>query len=149
MNNKGTIKKIIIGLGVAVVLLVIYSMMNGQSQTGGSSSLSSVIGGGTLGQVRESNSALANAEILRILGNIQTINLNDDIFSNPVFRSLHDSRFTIPRPTQIGRPNPFLPIGFDTMIIGPQPIVQQQPGQGFFDTLPGNPEGMNEPPMSL
>lgn len=134
MNNKGTIKKIIIGLGIAVVLLILYSMVtSSDTPATGNSSLSSIIGAGSFGQVQESNTALANAEILRILSNIQTISLNDDIFSNPVFRELHDSRFTIPRPTQIGRPNPFLPIGFDSVIIIPQVNQTEQTEQGFFD----------------
>ena len=69
-----------------------------------------------MGQVKETDTSLANAEILRILGNIQNISLNDDIFTNPVFQALEDSRFVIPKPVRIGRPNPFLPIGFDSII---------------------------------
>lgn len=135
MNKKGTIKKIIIALFVAIGVLVIFSMMQGNQgmQTGGSSSLSSMISSGTMGQVQEANTALANAEILRILGNIQTINLNIDIFANPVFRQLHDSRFSIPRPTHIGRPNPFLPIGFDTIAVIQQPAPFENNQPGFFD----------------
>jgi hypothetical protein len=115
MKNKGTIKKILIGLVVAVVLLVAYSALNTNVETSsGTSSLSSLVGQGNLGQVQETNTALANAEILRILGSIENISLDDDIFTNPVFRELEDSRFTIPKPTRIGRPNPFLPIGFNS-----------------------------------
>jgi hypothetical protein len=117
MKNKGTIKKILIALVIAVLLLGVYSVITGTDETtGGVSSLSSLVGQGNLGQVQETDTALANAEILRILGSIETISLDDDIFSNPVFRELEDSRFTIPNPTRIGRPNPFRPIGFDSFV---------------------------------
>lgn len=115
MKNKGTIKKILIGLGVAIVLLGVYAAITSNNASTGvsTSSLSSLAGQGNLGQIKESDTALANAEILRILGSIENINLDDDIFTDPVFRQLEDSRFTIPKPTRIGRPNPFLPIGFN------------------------------------
>lgn len=120
MKNKKTIKNIIIGLVVAILLLGVYAVITSgaenQGGSSGSSSLTSLIGSGNLGQVQESNTDLANAEILRILGSIQNIDLDDDIFNNPVFRELEDSRFTIPKPVLIGRPNPFLPIGFDALV---------------------------------
>ena len=97
---------------MAVALLVGYSLVNNESNQ-------EVTAGGLLSAFRDTGSVddgeiqLANKEILRILSNIQNIELEDDIFSNPVFRDLRDTRFTIPRPISIGRPNPFLPIGFD------------------------------------
>lgn len=117
MKNTQTIKKILIGLLVAVALLVGYSVINQQDSEGGVGfgSLSSVLQGDT--NVDEKEVQLANSEILTILGSIQNIELDDDIFSNPVFRDLRDTRFTIPKPIQIGRPNPFLPIGFDSVTI--------------------------------
>lgn len=119
MKNKKTIKNIVIGLVVAILGLGVYAFLsgNGSEQVGGSAnSLSSLIGSGNFGEVKESNTDLANAEILRILGSIQNISLDVDIFENPVFRELEDSRFTIPKPTIIGRPNPFLPIGFNVLV---------------------------------
>jgi len=119
MKNKKTIKKIVIGLVVAILLLGVYAVLTSENNVvENTSSLSSLVGSGNFGQVQESNTDLANAEILRILGSIQNINLDDDIFKNPVFRELEDSRFTIPRPIAIGRPNPFLPIGFDAFVQG-------------------------------
>ncbi|MCA9352059.1 hypothetical protein KC866_01585 [Patescibacteria group bacterium] len=142
MKNKKTIKNIIFGLIIAICALIIYSALSGKesssSQTGSSSSLSSLIGSGSFGQIQETDTDLANAEILRILGNIQNIELNDDIFQNPVFRELEDSRFTIPKPVRIGRPNPFRPIGFDTVEIvgdglGSDTSVLDDGGTGFFE----------------
>lgn len=113
MNSKKTIQKILIGLLIAIALLVAYSIIN-QGEDGvevSTSSLTSVFTENT--EVNDAEVQLANQEILRILGSIQNIELNDDIFSNPVFRDLRDTRFTIPNPIDIGRSNPFLPIGFD------------------------------------
>lgn len=135
MKNKQTIKKIIIGLVVAIALLVVYSFLSSSEGTKPSSqgSLSSLAGMGSLGQVQNTDVSLANSEILKILGNIRSITLNDDIFSNPVFRSLQDSRFIILKPTRIGRPNPFLPIGFDVVLPSISIPEIEQPGD-FFDT---------------
>ena len=136
MKKKGTIKKILITLVVAIALIGVYSVVidNDQS-TGGISSLSSLVEQGGLGRVQETDTALANAEILRILGSIETISLDDDIFTNPVFRELEDSRFTIPNPTRIGRPNPFRPIGFDSFIEMNSTVTftDNQISDGFFE----------------
>lgn len=135
MNSKKTIKNIILGLVVAIVLLGVYAAINGSKDTKVSTgSLSSLTGGGGLGKVKETNSTLANAEILRILGSIENINLNDDIFANPVFRALEDSRFVIPKPIRIGRPNPFLPIGYDVIVEAQFGTEDDDVPQGaFFD----------------
>lgn len=148
MKDKKTIKKIIIGLLVAVVLLGLYSVfVPSQDDTQGSSTstLTSLLNSSVLGQVQESDIALANGEILRVLGSIESIDLDDDIFSNPVFRLLEDSRFSIPSPARIGRENPFIPSGYDA--IAAAQAAQQQvnvstqsgsfgqasvPSQGFF-----------------
>ena len=117
MNNKKTIQRILIGLLVAVALLVGYSFMDqgSQNQSQQGESLLSIFQ--ETESIDDTDVQLANSEILRILGSIQNIDLNDDIFSNPVFRDLRDTRFTIPKPLRIGRPNPFLPIGFDDVTI--------------------------------
>ena len=135
MKNKKTIKNIIIALVVAIVLIGVYAAITSNNEEGStsSSSLSSLTGSGTLGQVKETDTSLANAEILRILGNIQNISLNDDIFTNPVFQALEDSRFVIPKPVRIGRPNPFLPIGFDSIINpGIEETFNQEGSTNFF-----------------
>ena len=132
MNNKKTIQKIIIVLLISIALFAGYSYFTQNSEgpsTGGLSSIGSAFSNSPV--VDDSDVQLANTEILRILGSIQNITLNDDIFSNPVFRDLRDTRFTIPRPLQIGRSNPFLPIGFDDVTIQliqeEEPVPEEQP----------------------
>lgn len=143
MSSKKTIQNILIGLLVAIALLVGYSLVNeevGEDVSAGQ--LLSVFQ--ETGNVDDGEIQLANQEILRILSNIQNIELEDDIFSNPVFRDLRDTRFTIPRPVSIGRPNPFLPIGFDPVSIQevqqeqeeeiePEPVVEEVVEEEFFE----------------
>lgn len=120
MNNKKTIQKILVGLGIAIALLVVYSMLAPQIEdqgTGEKTGLTSLLDDSVLGQIEETDTKLANAEILRVLGGIKDIELKDDIFTNPVFKTLRDSNFSIPKPTQIGRDNPFLPLGFETLLV--------------------------------
>ena len=131
MKNKKTIRNIILGLFGAILLVAAYAFVNGNpdvpTDTG---TLSSIVSSDTYGQIKETDTQLANADILRILGNIRTIQLEDEIFSNPVFGLLEDSRFRIPAPGPAGRPNPFLPIGFD-FAIGTQFQNQTQTDTGL------------------
>ena len=132
MNNKKTIKQILIALGVAVLALMLYAFMSGSfkgtpAKQGG---LISTTGKNTMGQIGEDKVTIANAQILKVLGSIKDIQLNDDIFSNPLFRELKDTRFTIPRPVRIGRPNPFASIGVEF-------LNQNEDMQGGQDTVQG------------
>lgn len=136
MKDKKVIKKIIIILLIAIVLLGLYSVfVPSRDDTQGNSSLTSLLNSSVLGQVEETDIALANGEILRVLGNIQNITLDDDIFSNPVFDLLQDSRFSIPNPARIGRENPFLPSGFDA--IAEAQRAQQDAAQNGISTQSG------------
>ncbi len=129
MNDKKTIKKILLGLLVAIALLVGYSFFSQKDNTQSLGGLSSLLNSSALGQIQETDVKLANAEILKILGSIQNIELKDDIFTSPIFKKLKDSNFIIPKPVRIGRVNPFLPIGFD--VINNEDIVIQDNGEGI------------------
>lgn len=116
MKGKGGIQKIMMLLGLAIVGLVVYSIFVAPSgDQNGSSGLTSTIKTGAFGKVQESDVSLANAEILRVLGNIEDIELGDDIFTNPVFAQLREGGKPIPKPRRIGRPNPFKAIGFESI----------------------------------
>ena len=130
MKNKKTIKQILIALGVAVAILLLYAAFSGgfsqnQAQGGLVSKNGKSVSGGV---VREEDVTVANQKILKILGSVNDIQLNDDIFSNPLFRQLRDSRFTIPRPIRIGRPNPFASIGAEMILSQQQQEAEE--GQG-------------------
>lgn len=53
------------------------------------------------------------ADILGLLSNLQGVKLNTNFFTSPEFLSLVDLSQPIPAATNIGRPNPFAPIGVD------------------------------------
>jgi hypothetical protein len=53
-------------------------------------------------------------DFLTLLLNVKNIKLDDSIFSNPAFVSLHDSTILLVPDGNEGRPNPFAPIGTDT-----------------------------------
>lgn len=56
-------------------------------------------------------------EFLPVLLNVKSIRLEDAIFSDDAFKSLHDSSILlIPDGTE-GRPNPFAPIGVDSFAL--------------------------------
>lgn len=148
MNSKKTIKKILIILVVAVVILAGYAFFTTQAGSN-NSSLSSLINSGNTGQIKETNVALANTEILKILGSIKNIELQDDIFSNPVFKQLQDTQFTIPKPTQIGRTNPFLPIGYDTFSQTSSQVAEETiDPNNIFNSLVNNNATQNQQQIS-
>ena len=66
MNNKKTIQKILIGLGIAIALLVVYSMLAPGTENQGvgeKTGLTSLLDSSVLGQIEETDTKLANAEV--------------------------------------------------------------------------------------
>lgn len=117
--NK-TLKKIIIVLVVLVLIGVGASFFAGDTSSN-QNPLQSVMTGGTgapLTQNATTNQNSAdteeiNREFVATLLNLQAINLNDDIFSQPAFTVLVDNSVRLNQPGNQGRPNPFAPIGSD------------------------------------
>lgn len=108
------IKKIIIFLIVALALALGYYFffMKAPDDSSLVSSLGSSVGvSGTPGS--NTNITATNQDFLTILLNVKNIKLDDSIFSDPAFATLHDSTIVLVRDTTIGRPNPFAPIGFE------------------------------------
>lgn len=55
-------------------------------------------------------SAQADRELLQLLQELSSINLEGSIFNDPLFRSLENFRVE-PTPQPVGRDNPFAPVG--------------------------------------
>lgn len=55
-------------------------------------------------------SAQADRELLQLLEELSSINLEGSIFNDPLFRSLENFRVE-PQPQPVGRDNPFAPVG--------------------------------------
>jgi hypothetical protein len=68
--------------------------------------------------VVNTNSTLSQ-NFLSVLLNVKNIKLNDDIFSDNAFTSLHDSSITLTPDGTEGRINPFAPIGADSVTVTP------------------------------
>jgi hypothetical protein len=85
-----------IGIGVVVILAGVYYYMNSGSSAGPALTSS------------DQNVAVSQ-DLLIALQNLQTIKLDNSVFSDPVFVSLNDFGVTIP-PENVGRSNPFLPL---------------------------------------
>ncbi|HRH31451.1 MAG TPA: fibronectin type III domain-containing protein [Candidatus Paceibacterota bacterium] len=79
--------------------------------------------------------------ILRQVANIDNIKLNTDIFEKPEFLALKDISQELPAPTDIGRPNPFAPIGVDVGVIATDEGITGDSisGSGVLNGLPGDP----------
>lgn len=128
------IKNIIIFVGIGVVLILVYVfLIKGNSSTD-QASLTSTTGNGVVpvsGPVDE-NSQIAQ-DFLTLLLNVKGITLNDSIFSDDAFKSLKDSSIELTPDGTEGRPNPFAPIGADTVVSAmPVPVVST----GTDSTIP-------------
>jgi len=119
-----TIKKVIIILIIIVLIVIGASFFVGENNSkSNGSSLQSVTTGGDaapLTQIATTNAALMdteeiNREFISMLLNLQTIRLSDDIFSESAFSVLMDNTVRLNQPGNEGRPNPFAPIGTDSL----------------------------------
>lgn len=61
--------------------------------------------------------------VLRQISDLDQIKLNTDIFEKPEFLALKDISQDLPEPTDVGRPNPFAPIGVDVGVIASDPSL--------------------------
>jgi len=100
-------KKIISGIIILVFAFIIYSVFF-KSEVPTTSGL--VTGTGADSQF------ITGKEILALLVDLKSIQLQSDIFRNRAFRSLED--FSIPiSPEPQGRTNPFAPVGNDPIVV--------------------------------
>lgn len=109
---SSTIKNIIILVVVAVALILAYVFFLKPAPeqpslvtTTGTSAVSTNATGTT--------APISGSEFLAVLLNVKSIKLDDSIFSDPAFISLHDSSIELINDVTEGRPNPFAPIGSD------------------------------------
>jgi hypothetical protein len=77
-------------------------------------------------------------DFLSLLLNIKAIKLNDAIFSDVAFQSLHDSSIVLIPDGNEGRPNPFAPIGVDIGVT-PNPPSTPTPPPANTPTPTGTP----------
>lgn len=103
------IKNIIIFIAVALALFLIYFFFI-KSSPDQANLVSSSGAPAPNANAPKGNPAVAG-DFLTLLLSVSNIKLNDSIFSEPAFNSLHDSSIIlVPDDTQ-GRPNPFAQFG--------------------------------------
>jgi len=105
------IKNILIFLVIGVILVFVYLYFFKSTPE---ASLTSTSGNLVLPTTSATDVNLSiGKDFLTVLLNVKNIKLDDNIFSDLAFSSLHDSSILlIPDGTE-GRPNPFAPIGSD------------------------------------
>ncbi len=102
----------------ALVCMMIYFFFikNDKSETDLISSSSSALPSDSATQDATSNQQpLVTGNFPSLLLNIKTIQLNDSIFSDSAFNNLRDNSIVLIPDGNEGRPNPFAPIGTDSI----------------------------------
>ncbi|MEK7471563.1 MAG: hypothetical protein AAB623_02865 [Patescibacteria group bacterium] len=115
------IKNIIIFISIALVFFLIYIFFlkpSGEQASLVSSGVGSTLpnmDGSTLNTSTSNTNSFISKDFLVLVSNIKNIKLNDSIFSDPAFNSLHDSSITLTPDGTEGRPNPFAQFGNDAV----------------------------------
>jgi hypothetical protein len=121
------IRNIIIFTAIAVALILVYIFFikpSSGNQASLVSSTSTLPNTNTGTGAVSNETSLATEDFLTLLLNTQSIKLNDSIFSDPAFSSLHDSTIVLVPDATTGRPNPFAQFGSNLVPVGPvNPIV--------------------------
>ncbi len=137
-------KNIIIFVAIGAVLILIYVFfIKGSSEPTGLVSTSVNQNGGiATTPTTGGDEALGARNFLSTLLNVRNIKLDDSIFSDVAFSTLHDSSIILTPDGTEGRPNPFAPIGIDkiTQPTSPQNTSTNtgaaQPPSGSTSTPP-------------
>ncbi len=122
MNSK--IKNIIIFVGVAIALVLVYIFFIKKSPTADTALTSSGVpitnSVGTKASTEET--AQISKDFISLLLSVKSIKLDDSILKNSAFVSLKDSSIVLMQDGNEGRLNPFAPIGDESKTV-PVPVV--------------------------
>ena len=105
MKNKPSSNKNTIIIGVVIVVVLFggwYFYSKGSSSASTSQLISSSPNNTAQGAV--------GADVLSILNNVSSINIDANFFQTPAYQSLVDYSIAVP-PQPVGRNNPFAPVG--------------------------------------
>lgn len=105
------IKNIIIFVVIAVILILAYVFLFKKSPE--QANLVSSTGNSVLPSSSSDQGSLMGKDFLSLLLNVENIKLDDTIFTDPAFATLHDSTIELIQDGNEGRPNPFAPLGSD------------------------------------
>lgn len=103
---------IFVAIGIGLILIYIYFIKPAPEQNG----LVSITPGGSSGvttATTDGQDSLGTKDFLLVLLSVKNIKLDDTIFSDAAFSTLHDSSIILTPDGTEGRINPFAPIGSD------------------------------------
>jgi len=113
-----SIKNIIIFIAIGISMVLIYLFfIKGSGEQSNLVPETTTLLSGTTSLVEVDNTF--GQDFLALLLSVKNIKLDDSIFSNPAFTSLHDSSILLIPDGNEGRANPFAPIGADNIVVVP------------------------------
>ena len=118
--KKGVSRNMIIIIAVVVVALIAYIVFfkkDDSAQTGG---LTTLAGDTTTPGAATSDVQVTSQQFLTELLNIDSINIDNSIVTNPAFVVLKDRSLPIDPDNDPGRINPFAPIGAENQVVSTQ-----------------------------
>lgn len=137
MNFK--IRNILIFVAIAAIFILVYFFFIRSSPSQptlvSSAPVSTSPTAGGSSAVIPVGSPASTQNFLSLLLNVKTIKLDDSIFSDPAFASLHDSSIILIPDTTVGRPNPFAQFGNDVT-----PSSATAPAAPSTPTIPATPK---------
>lgn len=121
---KPTIRKIILFTILVVAAIVLVALVLGKNKTNNTDVLQTT----SLKTTTTPTDGTQAGKFLQSLSQVQAINLDTTFFNNKSYQRLVDFSITtvIEDPRLIGRPNPFAPLGADSIInqpVNPNPVV--------------------------
>jgi len=113
------IKNIIIFVTIGLIFVLIYIFFIKEPSIDEDTTLvsSTEVNSPLVSTGTEGASPVIAEDFLALLLNVTNIKLNDSIFSDMAFSSLHDSSIILTPDGNEGRPNPFAPIGSDIIAL--------------------------------
>ena len=119
--KKTIIRNSIIAVIVIILAVVGYKMFFGGSKPAAPAlKTTSGVGATAPASAAPTESVSVGQDFLTLLLNIESIKLDDSIFTNKEFTILQDFNRPIPPDTNPGRPNPFAPVGLDGVAVSTQ-----------------------------
>lgn len=139
---KSKIVKIGIIVIVVILLFVAYSFVKKDKPQGTLSSSERDVAVAPIDST--SSAAVVGNELLGLLLSLNQLQLDDSVFSSPVFQGLEDISIVLPPEDVKGRSNPFAPIGSDSIVIIEDTADEALPEE---DATPDDTPPADPPPL--
>lgn len=118
---KSTFKKIILFVAIIAVIIIVAVLVFGKNNT----NKDLLQNGGTLSTTQNPTNSTQSANFLQSLSQVKSITLDTTFFTGKAYQKLIDYSTPIVLEDQrlIGRPNPFAPLGSDSVFNQPDSSV--------------------------